>query len=65
MIHIRLKRASFLLLLGAQAVSLGAAAGTLSGTVSSAGPPLAGAMVPVFDAAPARRDTLYPDHNGR
>lgn len=65
MIHIRLKRASFLLLLGAQAVSLGAAAGTLSGTVSSAGTPLAGAMVTVFDAAQARRDTVYTDHNGR
>ncbi|AJX33934.1 carboxypeptidase regulatory-like domain-containing protein [Burkholderia oklahomensis] len=64
MIHTPLKWASYLLLLSAQAASLGVSAGTLTGTVSSDGKPLPGAMVTVFDAAQTRRDTVYTDRNG-
>lgn len=53
-----------LFLLGAQAMSLSATAGTFTGTVTSEGKPLAGAMVTVFDAGKKRRDTVYTDPNG-
>lgn len=44
--------------------ALQAPAGTLSGTVSSEGKPLAGAMVTAFDSAKKRRDTAYTDAAG-
>ncbi len=40
-------------------------AGTLSGTVTSDGQPVAGAMVTAFDAKQTRRDTVYTDAQGR
>ena len=42
-----------------------ALAATLSGTVSSEGKPLAGAMVTAIDAKQERRDTVYTDAQGR
>jgi carboxypeptidase family protein len=46
--------------------SLGAAqAATLTGTVTQAGQPLAGAMVTAIDAGGTRRDTVYADAQGR
>ncbi|MGF6604199.1 virginiamycin B lyase [Paraburkholderia sp. GAS448] len=59
-----LKLVMCLLLLSGQAFSLSAKAGTLAGSVSSGGKPLAGTMVTVFDTAGKRRDTVYTDPNG-
>jgi len=42
-----------------------AQAGTLHGTVSSGGQPVAGAMVTAIDASEKRRDTVYADAQGR
>ncbi|MBV8500339.1 MAG: carboxypeptidase regulatory-like domain-containing protein [Paucibacter sp.] len=41
-----------------------AQAGTIAGTVTTAGQPLAGAMVTAFDGAQKRRDTVYTDALG-
>ena len=54
--------------IGAAALALLAApagAATFSGTVTSQGQPVAGAMVTAFDAAKKRRDTVYTDAAGR
>lgn len=53
------------LALAAAAACLPAQAGTLTGTVQSAGQPVAGAMVTAFDEAAKRRDTVYTDAAGR
>lgn len=42
-----------------------AQAATLTGTVSSGGKPLAGAMVTAIDASQEHRDTVYTDEQGR
>ena len=42
-----------------------AAAGTVSGQVTSGGKPIPGVMVTAFDEAKSRRDTVYTDAEGR
>ncbi len=42
-----------------------AAAGTVSGQVTSGGKPVPGVMVTAFDEAKTRRDTVYTDAHGR
>ena len=44
---------------------LGACAGTLNGTVTDRGQPLAGAMVTAFSSDQKRRETVYADAAGR
>jgi sugar lactone lactonase YvrE len=46
-------------------LALGAHAGTLTGSVTTGGQPVAGAMVTAIDATAKRRDTVYTDAQGR